>query len=72
MINATRLVVGRETIVERGTVMYDAINPLERLWLYPSATPNTPIVTRFLQPGRLVVPQKVGSAPLIDFLWVVQ
>jgi uncharacterized protein YjdB len=67
-----RQVVARETIVDRGTVTYNMIQPLTDIWLTSTVTPGPQIHTLFQQPGRLTVTQKIGSAPSVDYVYVVK
>ena len=67
-----RRVVARETIIDRGTVMYNVLDPLTDIWLTSTVTPGPQIHTVFHQPGRLVVTQTIGSTPSVDYLYVVK
>ena len=67
-----RQVVARETIIDRGTIMYNALDPLSDIWLTSTVTPGPQMHTVFQQAGRLTFTQKIGSAPAVDFLYVVK
>ena len=67
-----RQVVARETIVDRGTVTYNLLEPLTDIWLTSTVTPGPQTHTVFHQPGRLIVTQTIGSALSVDYLYVVK
>jgi hypothetical protein len=67
-----RRVVAHETIVDRGTFEFNVIEGMNDIYLYSTVTPGFRLHVYFPHPGRLLVPQIIGSSGLINHVYVIR
>jgi hypothetical protein len=61
-------VVAREARIDRGQINYDMLQGY-RYYLVSTTTPGTQMTAQFFRAGRLVVFQKIGIAPTLDYVY---